>query len=414
MKIIHRGYLYEAIDRQIVVYHRTSDYEAGVSIGDIGYNIDKSHASLYGKGFYACTKLEDIIQPTMCEKYGEYILKCRLISSNFLYADNEYDSSVTNESIDAQLRSKLSSSEYTSISHDYLKMSIVGGASIQNLPDVKILSKYFYGMFYRGSNWQHGPVMSNVVAWDVSSIVPLAYSEYCVDGEYNEPSISDVEFSPISSRGHVRDSLDVNINQGMSIGSTDVSSFIDDFRKYVMDGFSEHSTYDSIKNDHSLLSQLNSIYADSKVAEMKKIYDSMSGDKLPFSSVESNVRSGLSFTKADVLRSPEVVDFLHGIHDSTVDRIWKYISKNRASLLASPAIAWFFKILESREGVNLWSILFPGDGSAPSIPSFLAKLPSNVLINASKHGWLKLYDWMLRDIPADVRGKLTVQSPDAH
>lgn len=406
--------MYEAVSRQVIVYHRTSDYDAGVSIGDIGYSIDMAHGSLYGRGFYACTNLADIISPTMCEKYGPYILKCRLISSNFLYADNEYDPSVTNESIDVQLRSKLSPSEYSSISHDYLKMSVVGGASIQSLPDVKILSKHFSGMFYRGSNWQHGPAMSNVVAWDVSSIVPLAHSSYCVDGEYNEPSISDVEFEPISSRGHVRDSLDTNINQGASISSVDVSSFIEDFRTFIMNGFSEHSTYDSIKNDPSLLAQLNSIYADSKVAEMNKVYDSLSGDKLPFSSVETNVRSGLSFSRADVLRSPEVVDFLRKIHSVSVDRVWKYISKNRASLLASPAIGRFFKILDSREGVKLWSILFPGDGSAPSIPSFLAKLPSNVLINASKHGWLKLHEWMLRDVPADVREKLTVQSPTTH
>ena len=60
MKIIHRGYLYEAISRQVIVYHRTSDYDAGISIGDIGYSIDKSSGALYGRGFYACTRLEEL------------------------------------------------------------------------------------------------------------------------------------------------------------------------------------------------------------------------------------------------------------------------------------------------------------------------------------------------------------------
>jgi hypothetical protein len=412
MRIIHRGYLYEAIDRQIVVYHRTSDYEAGVSIGDIGYNIDKSHASLYGKGFYACTKLEDIIQPTMCEKYGEYILKCRLISSNFLYADNEYDSSVNNESIDAQLRSKLSSSEYSSIVYrDYLKMNITGGASIQNLPDIKILSKYFSGMFYRGSNWQHGPAMSNVVAWDVSSIVPLAYSDYCVDGEYNEADISRVEFEAIPSRAHAKNSLDQNINQGLPIASIDVSSFIDDFRKYVMDGFSEYDTYDAIKNNNDLLAKVNSIYADSKVSEMKKIYDHFKDPSMSFSDVEKNVRSNLSFSKSDVLQSPEVVNFLRKIHSSEEEKIWKYISENRLSLLGSAAIGWFFKLILSggREAIKLSNILFSKNVSSVSVPEFLSKLPSNVLINASKHGWIKLYKWMVEDLPSDVKDALIIQ-----
>lgn len=346
----------------------------------------------------------------MCERYGEYILKCRLISSNFLYADNEYDSTVTNASIDAQLKSKLSSDEYGSIvSRDYLKIDVRGGASIQNLPEVGILSKYFSGMFYRGSNWQHGSVMSNVVAWDVSSIVPLAYSDYCVDGEYSEANTSDVIFEPISSRGHAKDSLDANINQGGSIKSVDFTNFIKDFRKYIMNDFSAYDTYDDIKDDSNILEKIKNIYADSKVAEMKKAYDSFSNPSIPFSSVEENVRSGLSYSKNDVLKSSEVIKFLREIRDISVDKMWKYVAKNRSSLLASPAIGWFFKIIESREGVKLWKILF-NERSQPSMQAFLSKIPSNVLINASKHGWLKLYDWMVRDIPADVREKLVVQS----
>lgn len=410
MKIIHRGYLYESIDRQVIVYHRTREWDSGKSIGDFGYDVSRSKNSLYGRGFYGCVRLEDIISPKMCELYGEFILKCRMISTNFLFADSEFDPSVTNDSIDSQLKSKLSSSEYSSISsRDYLSMSVVGGASIQNLPDVKILSKYFSGMFYRGSNWIHGPVMSNVVAWDASSIVPLSFAEYCVDGEYDEADVSDVYFSPISSRSHVRDSLDSNINQGVGVGSLDVSSFISDFRTYILNGFSEYDMYDIIKKDAEILSELNEVYASAKVSEMKKAYDRFSDVSIPFSSVEANIRSGLSFSRSEVLKSVEVVSFLRKLFDSKVSSVWKYIRSNKSKLLASDAIGYFFKLImnHGKESSMLWEILF-GETMplSDAIPSFLSNIPSNVLINANKRGWLKLYKWMTSSLPDDVQTQL--------
>lgn len=102
MNLVLGGYLYEAVNRQIVFYHRTNLVRNIDSIGVNGILPELNDSALYGKGLYGTTTLESQFgminrndRAHMERLYGKYITKLRTVTDKLLILNPRLDPDLT-------------------------------------------------------------------------------------------------------------------------------------------------------------------------------------------------------------------------------------------------------------------------------------------------------------------------------
>lgn len=102
MYINLNGILYEAVNRQFVIYHRTNLIKNINSLGINGVLPELNDSALYGKGLYATTSLQSQFglnnynsRESMEYKYGKYIVKIRTVADNLLICNPNLDEDLT-------------------------------------------------------------------------------------------------------------------------------------------------------------------------------------------------------------------------------------------------------------------------------------------------------------------------------
>jgi hypothetical protein len=155
----------------------------------------------------------------MCNMYGKYLLKCRVITDNYLNLNNILFPELTVKSIMETIKSKIGREEYNENNLDRTFNDIVK----DNLPLNTLASKYssLFNRFFRGVLFYGGHDGNVILSYDVNSIIPISYHYGC---EYSK----DLEFIKIDSNklSSMRNKLHSNINSNKEVIEDDTNTLM--------------------------------------------------------------------------------------------------------------------------------------------------------------------------------------------